>query len=152
MYRAAPIVLLLAVGCARSQPAEVAEQTTVEIPEAKPDMPKQEEEEDDVPVPSSPDRGSSPAVEVDPPEEEMVLPEPPGGLPPPVFGGSYAGPTGGPDCQALADCCLKSLGFVGGAPDPRMCQSMLSFPASLCAQVLPQLRQEALKHGVACGP
>ena len=152
MLRAASCISILAVACAHSPESEVAEQPTVEIPEPKPEKTKREKAADDVPVPSNPHRGDAYAADPEPAEEEEAVPEANGSLPVPGPAGRYAGPTGGPECSALANCCLKSTAFGGAAADPRMCNHMRNLPSAICVQVLPQLRREAAKHGIHCGP
>jgi hypothetical protein len=143
------LLSLISAACTRTPEAQVAQQTTVEIPAVPEDTkPEASKERRDVPVPSSLDRADS---STRPPEDtESESDEPP--TLPPSWTRAAAGPTGGPACDKLADCCLKAIHVASGAPDPAVCDQMRKMPAMICAQLLPQLVREAAKHGVTCRP
>jgi hypothetical protein len=146
--------LSVVVACGRSPEPEVAEQPTVEVPapteERTETDAEQASEEEASEMPSS-RRGQARRSQDD--EEEWPLdhhyePPPPSPFPPPGVG-----PTGGPDCDALADCCLKLIGAMGSASaDPRMCDQLRTQPAALCSQLLPQFYKSASQAGVYCQP
>jgi hypothetical protein len=71
----------------------------------------------------------------------------------PPMPNAWAGPTGGPACKALVDCCLvlvRAMNTPG--TDPKMCSQMLTFPSVVCSQAMPMMRSEASKRGARCRP
>jgi hypothetical protein len=140
---------LLLVACARAPEPHAAEQTTVEIPAAKAEPSSANRQHKEAPVPSSPDRAETAKPEQEPAEPDFDEPPP---QRPPAWGPPGIGPTGGPDCDSLADCCLKAIHVAGVSTDPRVCDHMRKLPAMVCSQLLPQLIQEAAKHGISCAP
>jgi hypothetical protein len=118
------------------------ETATVRIPVPSPAKASAEKE---LPVPSS-DRRSTPTPETPSYEgggtREYDAPPPPN---------PWAGATGGPACQSLADCCRQIVRAMSGAGlDPRTCDQMMTFPSVVCAQAIPMMRQEAAKRGARC--
>ena len=66
------------------------------------------------------------------------------------WGGSSSGPRGGPDCDRAANCCQKLYLQMGNPSVQRVCSSLRSAPASVCANVLSSFQQASSSLGISC--
>jgi len=151
------LILLLAatVACAQSPEPTTAKRTVVMIPHTKPQNSRKskstdaeaEAEAEDIPASQREMAREAPEGYV---EEEAPAEEDPN---PGFFPSAAGGPTGGPDCDAVADCCLKLMTVMGSVTaDPRICEQFRNAPSAVCPATLQQLQVHAVRAGVRCGP
>ncbi len=144
------LLALTGTACGSSAPRANAPSGggVVEIPTAKAE-PKAKT--DDTPAPSSNAEayaGGEDGVEVD---EGYDYAEPPPPVPAPIWGSAASGPSGGPDCDRAADCCLKVVTVNGGDPNlAQTCDSFRTAPATTCASLLRSFSQVAPQIGIVC--
>ena len=144
------LLLAATVACARSPEPTTAKRTVVMIPHTKPQSPRKSKatdaEAEDIPASQREAAREAPAES----EEEAPAEEDPN---PGFFPSAAGGPTGGPDCEALADCCVKLMAVMGSVTaDPRICEQFRSAPSAICPSTLQQLQIHAVRAGVRCGP
>jgi hypothetical protein len=64
--------------------------------------------------------------------------------------GATSSPRGGPDCDRAADCCQKLYRQMGDPSVQRVCASLRTAPASICANVLTSFQQAGSSLGISC--
>ena len=145
------LLLAAAVACAQSPEPTTAKRTVVKIPRAsatkkhKP-QPADADAED---IPSSRREATEGASEEHAEEEEAAEEAAPQGF----YPVAPAGPTGGPECDAVADCCAKLIATMGSvSADPRMCEQYRNALSAQCSALLQQWQPYAIKAGLRCGP
>lgn len=137
-----------AVGCSGSRTPAPSSATVVTVPDASNKPKATKASGDDVPAPSSNSgawvAGDEDVAEAVPEEDEYDGP-----IPTP-WGSSASGPTGGPECDRAADCCLKILSVSSVGTAPQTCDVFRAAPTGACQQILATFRTTAPQVGISC--
>ncbi len=137
------LLLLCTAGCGAAHDGGPPPTTVVTVPKAQA-SPKPRVR--DVPAPSS-NSGAWVASEED--TDEEPLEDEPFDVAPATPWGSGIGPTGGPDCDRAADCCLKIV-TLSSSGMTQTCDMFRTAPAGACQQLLTSFRSAAPQIGVQC--